>query len=407
MKTAALALIASAAVAQSFSQRGFLETRTSLYPESAPGDSGRAVAEALLRWEASWQARADLKFFGVFDARSDTHRQTEREFRVDLQDRRPLRPAFSLRRASVNWHRGPLTVEAGKQFIRWGKADILNPTDRFAPRDYLSVTDNDFLAVTAARLTIERGGDTVDIVTVPLFTPSRTPLLNQRWAVLPDALRAIPLDDLGARLPGRTQFGARWNHVGRGYEFSTVFYDGFHHLPLFDGRLAGTLASPRAEFARTHPQLRLYGGDVAAPTKWVTLKGEAAWFSSSTKAADEYVLWVAQAERTWGEWVLVGGYSGEAVTARRNPIAFAPDRGLARSILARAAYTIDTRRSVAAEVAIRDTGDGAWLKAEYSHQLSQHLRATASMVFIRGIMAGFIGQFHRNSHALLTLRYSF
>ena len=42
-------------------------------------------------------------------------------------------------------HRGPITVVAGKQFIRWGKADILNPTDRFAPRDFMEVVDNEFL----------------------------------------------------------------------------------------------------------------------------------------------------------------------------------------------------------------------------------------------------------------------
>ena len=30
-------------------------------------------------------------------------------------------------------------MEAGKQLIRWGKTDILNPTDRFAPRDFLTV----------------------------------------------------------------------------------------------------------------------------------------------------------------------------------------------------------------------------------------------------------------------------
>ena len=37
--------------AQSFTQRGFLETRLVLYPQAAPGDSGRAVAEEFLRYE--------------------------------------------------------------------------------------------------------------------------------------------------------------------------------------------------------------------------------------------------------------------------------------------------------------------------------------------------------------------
>ncbi len=35
-------------------------------------------------------------------------------------------------------------------FIRWGRADILNPTDRFAPRDFMNVIDPDFLPVLAS-----------------------------------------------------------------------------------------------------------------------------------------------------------------------------------------------------------------------------------------------------------------
>lgn len=228
----ALLLLATASHAQ-FTQRGFFEARTTLYPQTAPGDSGRAVVEGLLRWEPSAQLSPTLKLLGGLDARTDTHRQVEREGRLDWQDRRAQRPAFSLRRLSAQWHRGPVTVEVGKQFIRWGKADILNPTDRFAPRDYLSVVDNDFLAVTAARVTVESGADTVDLVVAPRFTPSRTPLFNQRWVALPAELSALRLIDMGARIPGRAQFGARWNHNGRGYEFSAVLYDGFH-LPAAD-----------------------------------------------------------------------------------------------------------------------------------------------------------------------------
>jgi hypothetical protein len=402
---AATILLTIPACAQKFTQRGFLELRSTLYPQTAPGDSGRVVAEGLLRWEGSYQAAPSLKLFGSFDARTDSHRQAEREFRLDWRDRRARRPAFSLRRASAAWYRGGLTLEAGKQFIRWGKADILNPTDRFAPRDYLSVTDNEFLAVTAARATWERGSNTFDLVVSPFFTPSRTPLLNQRWVAIPEEARALRLIDEGSRLPGRTQFGARWGHIGRGYEFSAVVYDGFHHLPLLDGRFDPRDAALR--FSRLHPKLRLYGGDLAVPLPWFTIKSEAAWFSSRTAQADEYLLYVIQAERTLGEWVLVGGYAGEVVTARRNPLAFAPDRGFARSFLGRAAYTLGPRRSVAMDAAVRDTANGVWLRLEYSEELSAHWRATTSITWIAGSQSDFLGQFRRNSHAVAGFRYSF
>ena len=66
------------------------------------------------------------------------------------------------------------------------------------------MVDSDFLGVTAARLTYESGGNTVDLVWQPWFTPSRTPLLNQRWTALPpEASRGIAVVDAGARLSGR------------------------------------------------------------------------------------------------------------------------------------------------------------------------------------------------------------
>jgi len=397
-----MALAAESLRGQSFSQRGFLELRGAFYPQTAPGDSGRAVGEALLRWEPSLQLSPSWKLNAAFDARTDTHRQVERIWRADFQDRRRQRPAFSLRRASALWHKGPLTVEAGKQFIRWGKADILNPTDRFAPRDYLSVTDSDFLAVTGARITVEHGAETLDLVVTPRLTPSRAPLLNQRWVLIPETLRALGVEDAGSRFPGRAQYGVRWNRNANGYEYSFVFYDGFHHLPLIEGELGA-----RVRLRRYHPRLRLYGGDAAVPTRLATLKGEAAWFTSSDRTADEYVLYVIQAERTWKEWVFAGGYAGEAVTSRRNPVAFAADRGFARAFVARAAYTIDPRRSFAVEAAVRQNGEGTWTRAEYSHQLSGHLRATASFTLIRGEPNDFLGQYRRNSHGMIALRYNF
>lgn len=151
----------------------------------------------------------------------------------------------------------------------------------------------------------------------------------------------------------------------------------------------------------------MYGGDAAMPLRWFTVKGEAAWFGSSTRTADEYVLYVVQLERQVGEWVFVGGYAGENVTARRSTLTFAPDRGLTRAVLARAAYTIDPNRSVALETAVRQDGDGMWLKGEYSQTFGQHWRATAGFAWIRGAASDFLGQYRRNSHTFVTMRYSF
>ena len=278
-------------------------------------------------------------------------------------------------------------MELGRQFIRWGKADILNPTDRFAPKDYLSsVVSSDFLGVTAARVTYESGSNTVDIVWQPLFTPSRTPLLDQRWTALPSEAQGIPITDDGARYPGGSQYGARFNHVGSGYEASICFFDGYNNLPNFTA--VGTVSG--VDVQRYYPKLRLYGADLAVPLSWFTVKAEGAYFTSSTVGADEYALYVIQLERQVKEWSFVGGYAGEVVTrSTGNPLEFAPDRGFARSFLGHAGWTIDANRSLALEASVRVHGSVA--KAEYSQAFGQHWRATAGIAWIRGAEGGFPG----------------
>jgi hypothetical protein len=387
------------------SQRGYLENTLFTYPQAAPGDSGRIVGESLLRYDPAYKLNSSLTFHSSFDARLDSHREVERSFDFSWCDRTPKRPALAVRRLSAIFARGPVTLEIGKQFVRWGKTDILNPTDRFAPRDYLRVVDSDFLGVTAARLTLTGQSDSLDLVFNPRFTPSRMPLFNQRWVVIPAAARNFELRDAGARYPGGPQFGARWNHQGSRLEYSLSFFEGFNHLPLIEV----TPVSPpgHVDILRNYARIRTYGGDLAAPLPWFTVKAESAWFQSESSRADEYLLYVLQVERQWGEWLFIGGYAGEKVTTRRSPFDFAPDRGLARALVGRASLQIDANRSVTFEAVARQNGKGIFGRFEYSHGLGQHWRLTTRLAVIQGSETDFLGQYKKNSFASLALRYSF
>ena len=183
------------------------------------------------------------------------------------------------------------------------------------------------------------------------------------------------------------------------------FFDGLNHLPAIEA--ARHPSSAAITLTRVYPAIRTYGADAAVPTRWFTIKGEAAYFTSSSAKADEYVLYVVQLERQTGEWVLVGGYAGESVTARRVSFTFAPDRGLTRAFVARASFTIDANRTIAMEGAARHDGDGAYARLEYSHARGQHWRTTIAAVGIAGRSNDFLGQYRRNSHAAVALRYSF
>ena len=403
----ALLLGAATCAAQGYTQRGFLENRATVYPQKAPNDRAQAVGESLFRYEAFYQPSPALQFNGAIDLRLDTHHQVERHLKFSWQDREQQRPTGEIRRLSAMYHKGPVTFEVGKQFVRWGKTDILAPTDRFAPRDFLTVVDNDFLPITAARLTLEEGTNTLDLVWSPRLTPSRIPLPNQRWAVPPDLPPGVSLHDAGVAFPGGPQSGVRWNHTGT-IEYALSLYQGFNHLPSFDAAPRFTPAGIQVEVSRFYPKMLMAGGDVAIPARWVTVKGEAAHFSSRDPRADEFALYVIQLERQSGEWFFVGGYAGEAVTREGTQAGdFAPDRGLTKTLLGRAAYTIDANRSIAFESAVRQNGNGTWTKLEYSQAFGQHWRATTNFTVIRGDVGDFLGQYRRNSHAILVVRYSF
>jgi hypothetical protein len=401
---ALLVAMPQAIAAQTVSQRGFVEATGAYFPQDAVNDGVNGVADLLWREELVVKPAPWVQFAAGADLRANTHHQVDTRWRVDWSDRTRQRPAISMRRLSATFSAGRFTLDGGKQFIRWGKTDIVTPTDWFAPRDFLNVIDNEFLPVSGVRAGVRFAAGTIEGVWVPRFTPSRLPLVDQRWVVPPPGL-PLPIAEIEATFPGGAQTGLRWSHAGSRLEYAVAWFDGFNHLPNLEP-VPGVRADGLTLVAR-YPSMKSVGGDMAIPTPWLTLKVEAAYFASSTPRTDEYVLYVIQVERQSGEWSFVGGYAGEYLTDRRALQTFAPDRGLTRAIVGRADYTIDVNRTVALEGAVRENGNGAYLKAEYSQAARGHWRTTVSGALISGDPADFIGQYRRNSHVMVALRYSF
>ncbi len=401
---AALVAVPPLARAQSVEHRGFAEATGTAYPDTSPVDPTQAVLDALFRYEGSWRAGA-WKVDGALDARADTNEMTERRAAPAFWDRTIQRPMFAVRRLSASWSRGAVAIALGKQIIRWGKTDILTPTDRFAPRDYLTIVNTDVLGVTAARATVANSTDALEVVVAPRMTPSRMPLFDQRWVVLPLQAAGLTIVDTGAQYPEGTQVGVRWNHIGRWLEHSVSVYRGHDHLPLIavEPRLAQQAVAVRRDYA----QLSAVGADLAAPLPWFTLKAEAAWLGSDTRASQEVLLYVVQAERQAGEWLFIAGYAGEYVRREPRTFRFSPDRGLAKAFVGRASLTIDTNRSFTIESVVRRNGDGLVARGEYSQALGPHWRATGQVALFGGVDGDYLGQYRHNSFAAMTLRYSF
>jgi hypothetical protein len=415
------------AAAQTATAPGFIEVRGLLFPQTAPNDSTRAVSDWLWRQEGILRPTPSLQFVAGVDLRANTHDQVEDVWRIDWEDRHLQPPRISIRRLAATVAAGRFTLDVGKQFIRWARADVLNPIDRFAPRDFTNVIDTEFLPVIAARSSLQFGPEAVELVLVPHFTPSRMPLLTQRWTILPPQTAGVSIVDGGSRFPRRAQFGVRWRHTGSHLEGGLSYFDGYNHLPVLDVRGGQPIFEVRDEdvpdapvprqpvlvgrapfvLTRTYPRIRTYGLDFAVPTPWLTVKSEAAYFVSRDHAFSEYALYVLEIERQIGEWLLTGGYAGEIVTGEDRTLAFDPERSLAQSFIARAFYTAGPQRTVTVEAVGRQNGKGFYVMGEYSHGFGEFWRLTLTQIVLAGEGNDFLGQFNRNSHFSAALRLSF
>ncbi len=373
------------------SYSGFIEGRGFFFPQTTPKDSTQVIGDALFRNEVVLRPTEWFQLAGGLDIRANSHDQVDGEWSLDFEDRGRLRPPAAVRRLAATISARGFTLDLGKQFIRWGRADIIYPTDRFAPRDYLNVIDSELLPVLGARASMQIKSETLEAIWVPRMTPSRLPLLDQRWTSVPTEIDSLTVVDGGGEIPRGAQLGARWRHTGSRIETALSFFDGFNHLPDIDPRPrpeAGEMA-----VVRVFPAIQMFGADVAIPSRWLTLKGEVAYTVATPEVSDDYVLYVVEIERQIGEWLLDVGYAGEVVKESRVPLVFAPDRNMAKSIIGRAAYTLDPRRTVIVEAAVRQSGDGLYAKVEYSEALTQHWRVTVTGVGIAGDLDDFIGQY--------------
>ena len=383
--------------------RGFVDGEVVAFPWVTPVDRARGLGESLVREEVFLRPAEWLQVAAGIDLNASSRNHVDDTWRLDWEDRGTLRPRLALRRLSGSVTSRHLTIDVGKQFIRWGRADILSPTDRFAPRDFLNVIDHEFLPVLGARVSLQASSETLEFVVVPRMTPSRIPVAGDRWAYMPDGTATFTVVDQGSVFPTTLQQGVRWSHSGR-FEMGLSLFNGVNHLP--DLNVAVDADAGVLTFSRTYPALRSVGGEASVPTSIVTLKGEAAYFTAPN-AAGRSVLYVVEAERLVGEWILDVGYAGEIVIDPYPNLSFAMERGMAQSIIGKASYTVDPSRTVSVEAAVRQNGAGAFARAEYSQAFGQHVRVILAGVALGGRDGDFLGIYRRNSHVSARLRLSF
>ena len=185
--------------------------------------------------------------------------------------------------AYIDLHWSAVDLRVGKQFIFWGKADWVNPTDNIIPWDFQNIDaelEDYRLPVSALRLDWYPGDWQIQGVVVPVFKPNRLAIQ------FPDSMGSLPVEVLPPQLPDSRlenwQFGVRASSYWQGFDFSLSFWRGFD---LFPSVYASAVPAPsgmpeKITFQQRFLPIRVFGVDFARAFGQVAIKGEGAYFQT-------------------------------------------------------------------------------------------------------------------------------
>ncbi len=379
-------------------------------------------SKAILSKNLSWRA--------TYDLRLETHRDIDRSRWLDTTDRGLLQPAGSLGEFYVDLKLNGTDLRVGRQEIRWGRADGYNPTDNLIPYDYLDTSAGERMAVPALKADTFFGKTHLEAAWIPVFTPTRLPLLGQRWfPPLPSSasLPAVPGSPPASvdliyrngimRLPaltfGNGQWGLRWNQVVPRAEFSLSYFDGFDDIPFFRAVPAELrpAAEPRPELIisldRDFYRVRIAGADFATAIGPFGLRGEVAYYDQTDPNNQDHVLVVVGLDRSWGDWFALLEYAELGVAGDyRYPATF-PDLALRSTAMWRVERTLGLSQSVEINGAVGLRDGGVLVQPLYSRALTNRWRLKVGASLIAGSADSYLGQYAKNDSLNLQLRCTF
>jgi hypothetical protein len=227
------------------------------------------------------------------------------------------------REGFVDLNRERWAARIGRQFITWGRADSLKPTDVFKRHDFTDFIEGREEAIDAVKLDLFSGGSTLEAVWIPLFEPDIVSFrAENRWTALPDegevpglGRARLTFREGSRREPSRAlesgEAGIRLSGSAHGWDFAAMYSYGYDRIPTLI-RQEVTHIDPAAREATitlvpVHKRIHVIGGDVVTVISGWGLRGEAAYTLTSDPDArhpevdDPYLRLVVGVDRTFSQ----------------------------------------------------------------------------------------------------------
>jgi hypothetical protein len=193
-----------------------------------------------------------------------------------LVEREGAAASFELRELYLEYLGDAFDLRIGKQQVIWGKSDGVFITDLVSPKDLSRFLVPDFVelrrAVTGVRANGYLGNHSLDLVWVPLFSPTILPAGDSIWATtLPFPVPPAPAVKPELSLENGEYF-AKYSYLGSSFDLSLMGGWFWNDMPAF------TLVSPGPPpvIKGEYYQSAAFGYGVAATVGPLVLRSEGA-----------------------------------------------------------------------------------------------------------------------------------
>ncbi|MBI4824038.1 MAG: hypothetical protein HY805_07410 [Nitrospirae bacterium] len=313
----------------------------------------------------------------------------------------------------------------GKRLYSWGKAEGFNPTDNINPYDFMDFLDREKLGVFSASVEYAIGESTVEVVLIPLFTPSRLPEQNNRWAgnvedqVTITTVSQLPQADLrGREVPANTlentQMAGRLKTTISGWDFALSIYHGMDSIPAAEEEvIAGT-----TYYTPKFNPINEYGFATATTFDKLELHAEVSHRDTLHGNDDDFIAYIAGGSYSWdelGELIeklsLYFEYAGEGITlGKRNPNRHSSSsysRPFKNSVLGSLVFKFNEDAEFQLGGSYNISDDDYYIQPKATYKFSDKLKLKAGFDILRGDRETFWGKWRKNDRFFAHLIWHF
>jgi len=236
------------------------------------------------------------------------------EYVEDLSDN--TRSKIYLREGYIDLTFDKWDVRVGRQFITWGRADAIKPTDQFKRRDYTDLPEDREEAILAIKGDYYISNWTLEGVLAPIFEEDILPYnIENRWLLLPKTGNIPGQGDTEfnfsyqinlAQRPSETlessQAGLRLSGDYAGWDFGLMYAYSYDRIPTFVDEELVSIEPEKGEalvvVTPRYKRIHVTGFDWATTLSKLGLRGELAYTitkdrkGSDPKIDDPYLRFV-------------------------------------------------------------------------------------------------------------------